>query len=172
MTLFYNTIGHMPGCYQRRSLPISMITHRLSRTKSSMYLDLSNVGSHTRLMVARQRKKRYRSALLELATLLSMVFGVTTILMWAFVIDHKSIILYFTSISAYTGVLLFQVSRFWPSIDTSEYSHLQVPSLLHEKPSSPCSHSFLRLSCRISRRLHPTSGALYGGFLLQLRDWP
>lgn len=102
--------------------------------KNSMYPDLSNAVSHMRLTIGRQRKKRYRSALLELATLLSMVFGITTILMWAFVIDHKSVILYFTSISAYTGVLLFQVSRFWPSTDRSEYSHLQFHRCFTRNP--------------------------------------
>jgi hypothetical protein len=40
-----------------------------------------------------------------------MIFGATTILMWAFVMDSQAVIQYFASISAYTGVLVFQVSN-------------------------------------------------------------
>lgn len=57
----------------------------------------------------RLRKARYRSAVLELLTLLLLIFGVTTVLLWVFVDDHRSIILYFTYISGYTGVIFFQV---------------------------------------------------------------
>ncbi|KAI5203258.1 hypothetical protein E4T38_05187, partial [Aureobasidium subglaciale] len=49
------------------------------------------------------RNKYYRSALAELSTLLAINFGVMTILVWAFVIDHRSVILYFLYISGYTG---------------------------------------------------------------------
>ncbi|KAG9880485.1 glycosyltransferase family 4 protein, partial [Aureobasidium melanogenum] len=51
----------------------------------------------------RARNKHYRSALAELLTYLAIDFGILTILLWAFVIDHRSIILYFLYISGYTG---------------------------------------------------------------------
>ena len=58
-----------------------------------------------------QRKQRYRMALFQLFTFLFMIFGTTTLLMWGFVMDGKAILTYFTAVSAYTGVLVFQVSN-------------------------------------------------------------
>ncbi|KAG9748080.1 glycosyltransferase family 4 protein, partial [Aureobasidium melanogenum] len=51
----------------------------------------------------RARNKHHRSALMELLTYLAIDFGILTILLWVFVIDHRSIILYFLYISGYTG---------------------------------------------------------------------
>ncbi|KAI4726637.1 hypothetical protein E4T49_05652 [Aureobasidium sp. EXF-10728] len=59
----------------------------------------------------RLRNKYYRIALAELMSYLAVIFGVLTILIWVFVIDHRSIILYFVYISGYTGVCLFQFNR-------------------------------------------------------------
>jgi hypothetical protein len=47
---------------------------------------------------------------MELFTYLAIIFGVLTILLWTFVIDHRSIIVYFLYILGYTGVCMFQVS--------------------------------------------------------------
>jgi hypothetical protein len=52
---------------------------------------------------------------MELFTYLSVIFGVLTILLWAFVIDHRSIIIYFLYVLGYTGVCVFQVSQY-PSL--------------------------------------------------------
>lgn len=38
------------------------------------------------------------------------IFGITTLLVWAFNDDHRSIILYFLYTAGYSGVILFQVS--------------------------------------------------------------
>lgn len=46
---------------------------------------------------------------MELFTYLSVIFGIMTILLWAFVIDHRSIIEYFLYVLGYTGVCVFQV---------------------------------------------------------------
>jgi len=60
---------------------------------------------------AATRRQHYRSALFELLTLLFLVLGLVTVLLWGFVDDSKAIILFFTYISGYTGVLLFQFHR-------------------------------------------------------------
>jgi hypothetical protein len=46
---------------------------------------------------------------MELFTYLAIIFGVLTILLWAFIIDHRSIIVYFLYVLGYTGVCMFQV---------------------------------------------------------------
>ncbi|KAJ9624030.1 hypothetical protein H2203_005477 [Taxawa tesnikishii (nom. ined.)] len=76
------------------------------------------------------RRRRYRAALLELFTLLSIPFGITTILLWAFVIDSKSIILYFTYISSYTGALLFQFHRCFTKTPVLMSSRFSAAALL------------------------------------------
>lgn len=74
---------------------------------------LTGLDDYTRVLndEDRHRKKRYWTALANLFTLLAMVFGVTTILLWAFVSDYRTIILYFAYISSYTAMLLCQVRR-------------------------------------------------------------
>lgn len=46
---------------------------------------------------------------MELSTYMSVIFSIMTILLWIFVIDHRSIIVYFLYVLGYTGVCVFQV---------------------------------------------------------------
>ncbi|KAG9511882.1 glycosyltransferase family 4 protein, partial [Aureobasidium melanogenum] len=80
---------------------------RLSDTK---IIDMDGFR-RVKLGQARLRNDYYRSALAELISMLALIFGAMTILLWTFVIDHKSIILYFLYISGYTGACMFQFHR-------------------------------------------------------------
>ncbi|THX33102.1 hypothetical protein D6D10_07915 [Aureobasidium pullulans] len=59
----------------------------------------------------RLRNMYYRRALAELLSYLAIIFGVMTIFIWVFVINHQSIVLYFLYASGYTAVCLFQFNR-------------------------------------------------------------
>ncbi|KAK5011641.1 hypothetical protein LTR28_010812, partial [Elasticomyces elasticus] len=56
-------------------------------------------------------KRRWVHGFSELLNLMLMIFGVTTILVWLFVINYNEIILYFTYVIAYTGLVIFQFNR-------------------------------------------------------------
>ncbi|KAH0294534.1 glycosyltransferase family 4 protein, partial [Aureobasidium sp. EXF-3399] len=74
---------------------------------------ISTLEGYSEVKVDQQRlrNKHYRNALMELFTYLSIIFGVMTILLWVFVIDHRSIIVYFLYVLGYTGVCVFQFNR-------------------------------------------------------------
>ncbi|PNS18882.1 hypothetical protein CAC42_5421 [Sphaceloma murrayae] len=57
------------------------------------------------------RRKHYRDAFLELITLLSIVLGCTLLLLWGFVERYRSVIIFLTYATGYTGALLFQFNR-------------------------------------------------------------
>ena len=61
------------------------------------------------LTLSRHRRARYLEALYSLFTKLVFLVGVATILLWLFVENPQSILVYWLYIVGYTGVMVFQV---------------------------------------------------------------
>ncbi|KAB5559938.1 glycosyl transferase [Coniochaeta sp. 2T2.1] len=74
----------------------------------------------------RRRRMRYLHALGHLSKKLSLILGFYTILLWLFVENPKSILLYWLYILGYTGVIIFQFNR---CFTTDVRAHLTVTYL-------------------------------------------
>ncbi|KAI7424007.1 glycosyltransferase family 4 protein [Hortaea werneckii] len=74
---------------------------------------LGSVDDLNRVLASDEKKRfaQYIKALTELMGLLFVIFGSCTVLLWFLVVDHQSIILFFTYTTSYTAVLLCQYHR-------------------------------------------------------------
>jgi hypothetical protein len=56
--------------------------------------------------------------------MMTSILGLTTFAVWLFVEDHGQIVMYYSYIIGYTGVLIFQVGRVNPTpyCDTNLYN--------------------------------------------------
>lgn len=115
--------------------------------------------------MARLRRQQYRNALVELFTLLLIIFGVTLIFLWMLVIDHQAIILYFTYILGYSGILLFQVSKSG-SIILALLLIIVVQSTFYKEHTGACAYCVHLLSYWVRGGLCVACGPCYCSFLL------
>lgn len=83
---------------------------QMAGTSKEKLLDLldSDIAGDEQTNLA---KSRWLRGFSELLTVMAMIFGVTTILLWLFVVDHRQIILYVAYVVAYTGLVIFQFNR-------------------------------------------------------------
>ncbi|GAM86496.1 hypothetical protein ANO11243_045100 [Dothideomycetidae sp. 11243] len=80
---------------------------KLSDVKLAEVADFEKVRQNE----AALRRKHYKTAFLELMSLMALVLGVTNLLVWAFVPDGRGISLFYTYVSGYTAALFFQFNR-------------------------------------------------------------
>ena len=122
------------------------------------------------LTSCRKRFAQYIKALTELMGLLFVIFGSCTVLLWFLVVDHPSIILFFTYTTSYTAVLLCQVRGNAVTKRVISTDEGPVSSLFHEKPSPSCHYSTMLLFCGIYRWLRSEGSPGHCDILLRFRD--